>query len=125
MKKRISSKVEEAFLQQSNIDTDSIDQSKIDEDLFGHADGFGSIGSVGRKLDAKAIQQAAAMMSRSQNISDYIDIPSNLHIDDLNDKTIPHSNMEYDHSLEVKRNDIAGVRDGSDDGIEMGDMDVE
>jgi len=49
-------------------------------------------------------KQAKEQLQRSQNISDYTDIPSKLSEADINQKTISHPHFQnYDHSLDIKR----------------------
>lgn len=54
--------------------------------------------ALAKDLNKKAIEQ----ISRNQNISSAMNIPSQLKEGQLNQKTIPHPQMaNYDHSLEL------------------------
>jgi len=53
--------------------------------------------------DNERLQQAATIMSRDQSISNHTNVPTQLKPDQLNQKTVPHPNMNYDHSLTLDR----------------------
>jgi len=56
--------------------------------------------------DNERLQQAASIMSRDQSISNHTNIPTQLKPDQLNEKTVSHPNMNYDHSLTLDRKSI-------------------
>ncbi len=50
------------------------------------------------------LEQAYELLSRSQSISDYVNIPTQMKKDVIEQKTTPHDNFKnYDHSLEMNR----------------------
>jgi hypothetical protein len=50
------------------------------------------------------LEQAYKLLGRSQSIADYMDIPTSISAQDINQKTISHDNFKnYDHSLEINR----------------------
>jgi len=50
------------------------------------------------------VKEAGQQLNRSQNISDYMSILSNIKIGELDNKTESHPNLSsYDHSLEMDR----------------------
>lgn len=66
----------------------------------------------------KNFQKALMELYRSQDVKDYMEIPSEN--PKLNEKTVSHEQMtSYDHSLEKNRWKMIGGKDTDDDGIEI------
>jgi hypothetical protein len=56
-----------------------------------------------KKLEEERFTKALEIISRDQSIANYINIPTKLNPDQLNQKTIPHTEINYDHSLTMDR----------------------
>lgn len=66
-------------------------------------------------------KKATSILQRSQDLKDYINIPSQIKSEELNEKPEVHPKFKnYDHSLEKVRQKF--FVDGTDDGIEFGDL---
>lgn len=66
-------------------------------------------------------KKAKQLILRSQNISDYANIPTRLKEGELNQKTVAHPKLKnYDHSLEMVRKKFKH-KDNIDDEIDYGE----
>jgi len=69
-------------------------------------------------------KKARAQLHRNQEIANYTDIPSTITAEDINQKTESHPHFkDYDHSLEMKRNDLLGLKKGKPVPDENGEID--
>lgn len=92
----------QAFLSQTKIDDKAADKREEQEQLAHQAN----------------YNKAVLLLSRSQNCSDYMEIPSKLKKDELNQKTITHEKLKnYDHSLDKVR-----IKFEIEDGLETGSV---
>ena len=55
------------------------------------------------ELQEQKTKEFLTIMSRDQSISNHTNIPTKLKPNELNQKTVPHPNMNYDHSLTMDR----------------------
>ena len=94
-----------AFLEQSNINDSAADKRVEELEL----------------LQKNREQQAILQLSRSQKISEYMQIQSNVKESDINQKTQPHEQFKnYDHSLEKVRIKFKSKENSED--CEIGDV---
>lgn len=56
-----------------------------------------------KKQEEERLTKALEIISRDQSIANYITIPTQLKPNQLNQKTVPHPKMNYDHSLTIDR----------------------
>lgn len=89
-----------AFLSQSNINDTETDERQETEKL----------------AHDTMMQKAMLQLASSQNISDYMNVPTKLSIGELDGKVEAHKNLKgYDHSLEktrIKFKSIKGLNTG-------------
>ena len=114
----------EAFLRQTGMEPGSFEQSEEHGKLYGEAIGDRKgEGHIAKIEQDKMFYEQAGKMYMDKPISNYVEIPSQINSEDLNQKTqVSPQFKDYDHSLEKNRWKEIGGSD-TDDGIIMEEMD--